>query len=60
VPPTWITGRDGKPLATIGDGDAVLFYNYRGDRPRELTKAFVLDEFSGFDRGKKLISTMRR
>jgi len=32
----------------------VLFYNYRGDRPREITKAFVLDDFAGFDRGPKL------
>jgi 2,3-bisphosphoglycerate-independent phosphoglycerate mutase len=54
VPPTWITGQDGKPLATIRDGDAVLFYNYRGDRPRELTKAFVLDGFKEFNRGPKL------
>jgi 2,3-bisphosphoglycerate-independent phosphoglycerate mutase len=54
VPPTWITGNNGKPLATIRDGDAVLFYNYRGDRPRELTKAFVIDGFDAFDRGPKL------
>lgn len=54
VPPTWVTGIDGKPLATIRDGDAVLFYNYRGDRPREITKAFVLDGFQDFDRGAKL------
>lgn len=54
VPATWIIGGDGKPVATIADGDAVLFYNYRGDRPREITKAFVLDDFSGFDRGRKL------
>ncbi|MEI7553282.1 MAG: 2,3-bisphosphoglycerate-independent phosphoglycerate mutase, partial [Verrucomicrobiota bacterium] len=40
--------------ATIGDGDAVLFYNYRGDRPRELTQAFVREDFAGFDRGPKL------
>jgi 2,3-bisphosphoglycerate-independent phosphoglycerate mutase len=46
---------DGKtPRATVKDGDSVIFYNYRGDRPRELTKAFVLDLFDGFDRGKKL------
>jgi 2,3-bisphosphoglycerate-independent phosphoglycerate mutase len=32
----------------------VLFYNYRGDRPREITKAFVLDGFAEFDRGAKL------
>jgi 2,3-bisphosphoglycerate-independent phosphoglycerate mutase len=54
VAATWIVGADGKPLATIGNGDAVLFYNYRGDRPRELTRAFVIDGFKDFDRGQKL------
>jgi 2,3-bisphosphoglycerate-independent phosphoglycerate mutase len=54
VPATWILGADGKPVATIANGDAVLFYNYRGDRPREITKAFVMDDFTGFDRGPKL------
>ncbi|HET7535012.1 MAG TPA: 2,3-bisphosphoglycerate-independent phosphoglycerate mutase [Candidatus Didemnitutus sp.] len=54
VVPTWIVGADGKPVASIKDGDAVLFYNYRGDRPREITKAFVIDGFKEFDRGAKL------
>jgi len=46
---------DGKtPRAIVRDGDSILFYNYRGDRPREITKAFVLPDFKGFDRGKKL------
>jgi 2,3-bisphosphoglycerate-independent phosphoglycerate mutase len=54
VAPTAVTGADGKPVAVIANGDAVLFYNYRGDRPREITKAFVLDDFKGFDRGPKL------
>ncbi len=54
VPATWVLGAGGKPVATIANGDAVLFYNYRGDRPREITKAFVMDDFSGFDRGAKL------
>lgn len=54
VPATAVVGADGKPVAVIGNGDAVLFYNYRGDRPREITKAFVLDDFKGFDRGAKL------
>lgn len=54
VPATWVVGPDGQPVATIGNGDAVLFYNYRGDRPREITKAFVLDGFKEFDRGAKL------
>ena len=54
VPATWVLGAGGKPVATIANGDAVLFYNYRGDRPREITRAFVMDDFSGFDRGPKL------
>ena len=55
VTPSVVTGDvTDKALATVRDGDSVVFYNYRGDRPRELTKAFVLDDFTGFDRGKKL------
>ncbi len=54
IVPTWIVDDAGKPVATIGDGDAVLFYNYRGDRPRELTKAFVIHDFAGFDRGRQI------
>ena len=54
VPATWIVGADGKPLATFANGDAVLFYNYRGDRPREITRAFVMADFNEFDRGAKL------
>ncbi len=54
VAPTAIVGDNGQPVATFQNGDAVLFYNYRGDRPREITKAFVLDDFDGFDRGEKL------
>ena len=50
----------------IKDGDAVIFVNYRGDRPREITRAFVFDDFHGhvapspddgergFDRGPRL------
>ena len=54
VPATAIVDAAGKPLATFQDGDAVVFYNYRGDRPREITKAFVLDNFTEFNRGPKL------
>lgn len=35
----------------IQSGDEVIFYNYRNDRPRELSAALALEEFSGFDRG---------
>lgn len=54
VLPTWIVDGQGKPIGTIGNGDGVVFYNYRGDRPREITKAFVNDDFKDFDRGPKL------
>src|SRR4051812_8676168 len=55
VTPSIITLDDGvTPRATVRDGDSVIFYNYRGDRPRELTKAFVLPEFTEFDRGPRL------
>jgi 2,3-bisphosphoglycerate-independent phosphoglycerate mutase len=53
VTPCWIVDEAGEPVGTIADGDSVVFYNYRGDRPRELCKAFVLDDFDGFDRGEK-------
>lgn len=54
VVPTRIVDANGEPVGAIGDGDSVLFYNYRGDRPRELSKAFVEENFAGFDRGRKL------
>ncbi|MFP4016455.1 MAG: 2,3-bisphosphoglycerate-independent phosphoglycerate mutase [Halanaerobiales bacterium] len=41
---------DGEAIATIDDGDAVLFFNFRSDRAREITRALALDEFDGFDR----------
>ncbi|MFQ5423077.1 MAG: 2,3-bisphosphoglycerate-independent phosphoglycerate mutase, partial [Phycisphaerae bacterium] len=37
----------------IKAGDAVIFYNYRGDRPREITKAFVYDEFPWVEGGTR-------
>ncbi len=52
VRPSVVVGNDGEPLPRITDGDAVIFYNFRGDRPRELTKAFCLDEFPFQSEGK--------
>ncbi|MCR5452840.1 MAG: 2,3-bisphosphoglycerate-independent phosphoglycerate mutase [Lachnospiraceae bacterium] len=46
--------KDGAPVATIKDGDSIIFFNFRPDRAREITRAFCADEFDGFDRGKKL------
>ncbi len=54
ITPSIISDDGVTPRALVSDGDSVLFYNYRGDRPREITKAFVMDDFVGFDRGPKL------
>ena len=48
VLPTVIT-ENGKPVATIENGDAVIFFNFRPDRAREMTRAFTQEEFNGFD-----------
>ncbi|RKU27569.1 2,3-bisphosphoglycerate-independent phosphoglycerate mutase [Candidatus Poribacteria bacterium] len=52
IRPTVVLGDDGKPLPRISDGDSVIFYNFRGDRPRELTKAFCLETFPYDGEGK--------
>ena len=52
VVPTVIM-RDGKPTATVNDGDSIIFFNFRPDRAREITRAFCADEFDGFDRGER-------
>ena len=41
---------NGTPVATVKDNDSVIFYNFRPDRARELTRAFCADEFDGFER----------
>ena len=52
-PPSVIVDACGCPVGTIEDGDSVIFFNFRGDRPRELTRAFIEEDFDGFDRGEK-------
>lgn len=42
--------KDGKPVATIEENDALVFFNFRPDRAREITRAFVDPEFDSFDR----------
>ncbi len=44
IVPTRIVDEQGDPIGTVQDGDAIFFFNYRGDRPREISKAFVLDD----------------
>jgi len=45
-----IVVENGQPLAMIEDGDTVIFFNFRSDRARELTRALTETGFSGFDR----------
>jgi len=53
IEPTCIVNQNNEPVATIGDGDGVVFFNFRGDRPRELTRAFVDPDFKDFPRTTK-------
>ncbi len=49
--PPFVIAKDGKALGTIEDGDSVIFYNFRGDRSIEISRAFDGgDEFDKFDR----------
>ncbi|MGN0157486.1 MAG: 2,3-bisphosphoglycerate-independent phosphoglycerate mutase, partial [Lachnospiraceae bacterium] len=41
---------NGAPVATIKDKDSIIFFNFRPDRAREITRAFCDDDFKGFDR----------
>ena len=52
VAPTVITDKAGNPTATIKDGDAVLCFNFRTDRCREITKALTQADFPNFDMHK--------
>lgn len=45
--------KDGQPVATVQDKDTIIFYNFRPDRAREITRAFCADDFDGFDRGPR-------
>ncbi len=44
----------GKPLATVSDNDSVIFFNFRPDRAREMTRAFCDDDFKGFERDRRI------
>lgn len=50
VKPTVIIKENGDPVGLIKDGDSVIFWNFRPDRAREITRAFVDDDFTGFVR----------
>jgi 2,3-bisphosphoglycerate-independent phosphoglycerate mutase len=45
IEPSLITNREGSPITTIKNNDACIFFNFRIDRPRQLTSAFIVKEF---------------
>jgi 2,3-bisphosphoglycerate-independent phosphoglycerate mutase len=50
IKPAVVTVGDGLPVATIREGDSIICFNFRADRVRQITKAFVLQDFDGFAR----------
>ncbi len=51
--PPFVIADDEGPVGTIEDGDAVVFFNFRGDRAMEISRAFEADEFPYFDRVRR-------
>jgi len=51
LPAFVIADASGTPIGTIQDGDAVIFFNFRGDRAIEISRTFSEKEFNEFDRG---------
>lgn len=54
IEPRVIVDKEAKPLTTIKDGDSVIFFNYRPDRAIQITKVFVQENFTKWQRKKKI------
>ncbi|MFW6334036.1 MAG: 2,3-bisphosphoglycerate-independent phosphoglycerate mutase [Desulfosalsimonas sp.] len=52
IKPVAIKNRDGKPSGTVKTGDGIIFFNFRPDRARQITRAFTEQDFPGFQREK--------
>ncbi len=52
-----VVKRDGAPVGTIREKDSIIFFNFRPDRAREITRTFCDDIFTGFDRGDRVKTT---
>ena len=53
----FVVAKNGTPVATVKDGDSVIFFNFRPDRAREITRTFCADDFDGFARGERIKTT---
>lgn len=49
-----VVEEDGNPVATLSNNDSLLFFNFRPDRGRELTRAIIEDDFDGFPRSERV------
>jgi 2,3-bisphosphoglycerate-independent phosphoglycerate mutase len=54
IEPKVIVDNNNQPIGTIKEGDAIIFFNYRPDRAIQISKAFVQDDFKGWQRGAKI------
>lgn len=54
IEPIVLADEEGRSYGAVSDHDAVIFFNFRNDRPRQLTRAFILPEFLDFPRDKKI------
>lgn len=52
IEPIVMTDKEGRPIATINDGDSVIFWNFRSDRARQITHALTQPYFDNFSRRK--------
>ncbi len=48
VEPTVMIDQEGKPLGLVKDDDSIIFFNFRADRARQITRAFTDEDFTGF------------
>lgn len=56
VVPT-VIAKNGHPVGKVQEQDSIIFFNFRPDRAREITRAFCADEFDGFPREKRIHTT---
>ena len=50
IEPAVMVGAEDRPLGPMQDGDSVIFFNFRADRARQLTRALAFEAFDGFER----------
>ncbi|MDY3122220.1 2,3-bisphosphoglycerate-independent phosphoglycerate mutase [Suipraeoptans intestinalis] len=52
-----VVEKNGTPVGCVENGDSVVFFNFRPDRAREITRAFCQEDFTGFDRKERIRTT---